>query len=193
VTCLVSFILLSRFSYTSVILFGFFWHDFVPDLWSIQLPRFWSAYVSSQSQSHIAADGRLVSKSWCRAPSGAHGQIFITILTVTVLFFVGLPLWREDGSVFCICCWSLPAQSFSGPNPLVLATIFYCLRSETSLFVASYDSQGHGGNIRSRLHTGFFSSLYLSPLKQSVCAWNRGHLPTRLHFQLLRFPNNLVA
>jgi hypothetical protein len=36
---------------------------------------------------------------------------------------------------------------------LVLATIFYCLRFETSLFVAFYDSQGRGGNIRPRLHT----------------------------------------
>jgi hypothetical protein len=67
---------------------------------------------------------------------------------------VGRPLWREDGSVFCICCWSSPAQTFSGPSPLDLATIFYCLSSETSLFVASYDSQGHGGGIRPRLHTG---------------------------------------
>jgi hypothetical protein len=73
--------------------------------------------------------------------------------TVTVLFFVGRPLWRNDGSVFCICCWSLPAQAFSGPSPFVLATIFYCLRFETSLFVASYDSQGDGGSIRPRLHT----------------------------------------
>jgi hypothetical protein len=70
------------------------------------------------------------------------------------LVFVGRPLWREDGSVFCICCWSSPAQSFSGPNPLDLATIFYCLSFETSLFVASYDSQDHGGGIRPRLHTG---------------------------------------
>jgi hypothetical protein len=37
---------------------------------------------------------------------------------------------------------------------LVLATIFYCLRFETSLFVAFYDSQGHGGGIRSRRHPG---------------------------------------
>jgi hypothetical protein len=27
------------------------------------------------------------------------------------LVFVGRPLWREDGSVFCICCWPLPAHS----------------------------------------------------------------------------------
>jgi hypothetical protein len=65
--------------------------------------------------------------------------------------FVGRPLWREDGSVFCICCWPLQAQSFSGPSPLGLATIFYFLRFETSLFVSSYDSQGHGGGIRPRL------------------------------------------
>jgi hypothetical protein len=57
------------------------------------------------------------------------------------LVFVGRPLWGEDGSVFCTCCWSLPAQSFSGPSPLGLATIFYCLRFDTFLFVASYDSQ----------------------------------------------------
>jgi hypothetical protein len=32
------------------------------------------------------------------------------------LVFVGRPLWREDGSVICTCCWPLPAQSFSGPS-----------------------------------------------------------------------------
>jgi hypothetical protein len=73
------------------------------------------------------------------------------------------PLWREDGSVFCTCCWPLPAQSFSGPSPLVLATIFYCLRFEISLFIASYDSQGHGGGIRPRLHTVYKVSIALRP------------------------------
>jgi hypothetical protein len=63
---------------------------------------------------------------------------------------LGRPLWREDGSAVCNCYWSSPAQSFSGPSPVGL----YCLRFETSLFVASYDSQGHGGGIRPRLHTG---------------------------------------
>jgi hypothetical protein len=37
---------------------------------------------------------------------------------------------------------------------LVLVTIFYCLRYETSLFVTSYDSQGYGGGIRPSLHAG---------------------------------------
>jgi hypothetical protein len=35
-----------------------------------------------------------------------------------------------------------PVHSFLGPSPMGLPTIFYCLRFETSLFVASYDSRG---------------------------------------------------
>jgi hypothetical protein len=70
------------------------------------------------------------------------------------LVFVGRLLWWEDGSVFWICCWPSPAWSFSGPSPLGLVTIFYCLRFETSLFVASYDSHGHGGGIRPHHHRG---------------------------------------
>jgi hypothetical protein len=38
---------------------------------------------------------------------------------------------------------------------------FYCLGFETSLFVASYDSQGHGGGIPHRLHTGVLIILVL--------------------------------
>jgi hypothetical protein len=85
-----------------------------------------------------------------------------------VLDSVGRPLWREDGSVFCMCRWPLPTQSFSGPSLLGLATVFYCLRFETSLFVASYDSQGHGGSIRPRLHTGL---LRLQVKSKSHCDW----------------------
>jgi hypothetical protein len=110
----------------------------------------------SQNQSHIVTDGQSVSqsvsKSWLRASYGADDQIFITVWQLWSCF-VERPLWRENESVFCICCWSLPAQSFSDPSPLGLATIFYCLRFEISLFVASYDSQGHGGGIGPRLHT----------------------------------------
>jgi hypothetical protein len=92
-------------------------------------------------------------------PSGAYDQIFCPFgirntSDSCVLDSEGRPLWRKDGSVFCTCRWPLPAQSFSGLSPLGLATVFYCLRFETSLFVASYDSQGHGGGIRPRLHTG---------------------------------------
>jgi hypothetical protein len=67
------------------------------------------------------------------------------ILQILHICFVGRPLWREDVSVFCICCWPLPAQSFSGPSPLGLKTIVYCLRFETSLLLS------HGGGMEEPL------------------------------------------
>jgi hypothetical protein len=44
---------------------------------------------------------------------------------------VGHSLWRENGSVVYNCCWFSPAQSFLGPSPAGLVTIFYWLRFET--------------------------------------------------------------
>jgi hypothetical protein len=46
------------------------------------------------------------------------------------------------------------AVIFGSDYSVGLVTIFYCLRFETSLFVASYDSHGNGGGIRRRIHTG---------------------------------------
>jgi hypothetical protein len=80
-------------------------------------------------------------------PSGAYDQIFITDKQLRVCWCGALSLTRER---VCLLYMQGPAQSFSGPSPLVLLTIFYCLRFETSLFVASYDSQCYGGNIRPR-------------------------------------------
>jgi hypothetical protein len=48
-------------------------------------------------------------------------------------------------------------------------TIFYYLRFETSLFVASYDSQGHGWGIRPRLHTGY--GVTVKSKSKSHCDW----------------------
>jgi hypothetical protein len=69
-------------------------------------------------------------------------------------------LWRADESVVYNCCWPSPAQSFSGQSPLGHATIFDCFRFETSLFVASYDSQGYSGGIRPRHHMELFPIEY---------------------------------
>jgi hypothetical protein len=77
---------------------------------------------------------------------------------------LGRPLWREDGSVVYNCCCPSPGQSFSGPSPVGLVAIYYCLRFETSLSVASYDSQGHGGGIRPRLHKDGWCHRYITPL-----------------------------
>jgi hypothetical protein len=98
---------------------------------------------------------------------------------------VGGPLWRGDRSDFCICCWPLPAQSFSCPSPFGLATIIYCLRFEIYLFVATYDSQGHGGGIRPHLHMGISrshpsraeqSSSLLPATSQHGHSWHRAPL-----------------
>jgi hypothetical protein len=119
-----------------------------------------------ESESYVTTDGQPASLSWNKAPIwGLRPELYYLCVSYG-LVLMGRPLWREVWSVFCMCCWPLPAQSFSGPSPLGLATIFYCLRFETSLFVASFDSQGHGGCIRSRLHTGIFFSivLFITPL-----------------------------
>jgi hypothetical protein len=92
-------------------------------------------------------------------PSGAYDQICITFRQL-LLIDVGRPLWREDGSVIYNCCWSSPTQSSSGPSPVRLVTLFYCLRFENSHFIASYDSQGYGGGIRPRLHRGVLSRIH---------------------------------
>jgi hypothetical protein len=70
------------------------------------------------------------------------------------LVLCGAPSLKRGRVYLLYMLLALPAQSFLGPSPFGLATVYYCLKFETSLFVASYDSQGHGGGIRPRLHTG---------------------------------------
>jgi hypothetical protein len=120
------------------------------------------------------------SRSVClriKHPSGAYDQIFITGRQLRVCRCGALSVTRGR-SVVSNCCWPSPEQPFSGPIPVGLVTIFYCLKFDThptggpgsriyisqepvaqlypqalgSLFVASYDSQGLGGRIRTRLH-----------------------------------------
>jgi hypothetical protein len=86
-------------------------------------------------------------------PSGAYDQISITVRQVAGLLMCDNLSDERTGLSFTISAG--PRQrSFSGPSPVGLVTIFCCLRFETSLFVAAYDSQGFGGGIRPRLHTG---------------------------------------
>jgi hypothetical protein len=124
--------------------------------WRYVPPKFRLTFSGLKSKSKSHCDWRSVSLSvLVSSPIWGSWPDIYYLCDSYGLLFVGRPLWREDGCIVCICCWSLPLQSFWGPSPLGLATIFYCLKFETSLFVASYDSQGHGGGIRPRLHTGF--------------------------------------
>jgi hypothetical protein len=84
----------------------------------------------SPSPSHIATDGLSVSKSWCRAPSGAHDH-YCWILR------------------FCFL-WGALSDERTG-----LSFIYSAGPYQRSL---SYDSQGHGRGIRPHLHTGSSTS-----------------------------------
>jgi hypothetical protein len=124
----------------------------------LQNPAASLSKLKSKSKSHC--DWRSVSQSVSQY-DGARDQIFITVWQFRSCCCGAPSLTRGRGCLFYMLL-ALPAQSFSGPSPFWLATIFYCLRFETPVFVASYDSQGHGGGIRSRLHTGTASLPHYS-------------------------------
>jgi hypothetical protein len=108
-----------------------------------------------------------------RRPSGTREQFFflleISFRQLRVCYFVAPSLTRGR---------TLPEQSLLGRSPVELTAIFYCLiwdslvfisprnrvaqlypRALGSLFAAFYDSQGCGGGILTRLHTGWFYIL----------------------------------
>jgi hypothetical protein len=111
--------------------------------------------LSSSSSSYIATDGQIL---------------------IFFLLHVRRPLWREDGSVICsaITHWlesrktryhillsHLRLLQSGGPGP----RIFIPQEQDgpaipsSSLFVASYDSQGYGESILTHFHTGFGKSF----------------------------------
>jgi hypothetical protein len=95
-------------------------------------------------------------------PSEACDQIFFSVRNTEYVWqlrfwFRGAPSLTRGRDCLLYVPLALASAVFLGPSPLGLATIFYRLRFETSLFVASNDSQGHGGRIRPRLHTGTVS------------------------------------
>jgi hypothetical protein len=109
----------------------------------------------TESESYVTTDGHLASLSWNKAPSGAYDQIFITCVTITVLFLWGTLSDERSGLSFVYAAG--PCQrSLSG-----VRVPWDCLTFETSLFVASYDSQGHGGGIRPHLHTSYENYCFL--------------------------------
>jgi hypothetical protein len=54
----------------------------------------------SPSPSHIATDGQSVSKSWCRAPTGSHDQILITVERYGFVFCGAPSLMKGRVSLF---------------------------------------------------------------------------------------------
>jgi hypothetical protein len=105
-------------------------------------------FRSTESESSITTDGQSASLSWNKAPIWGLRPDFYYCQAVAVFFFIWGALSDErTGLPFTIAASPRQHKSFSGPSPVGLVTIFYCLRFETSLFVASYDSQGYGGGM----------------------------------------------
>jgi hypothetical protein len=65
------------------------------------------------------------------SPLRPTSSIFFFKLSLAVVVLMLHPLWWEEGFVVYHCCWSSPAQSFSGQSPAGLMTIFYNLKLET--------------------------------------------------------------
>jgi hypothetical protein len=133
----------------------------------------------SQRQKYVITDGQSASLSWSLLGPKAR---FLLLSNICRFVHVERPLWHKDGSVIYNCCWPSQAQPFSVPSLMGFVSIFYCLRfgappalrvrsilfisprnrvahlypqASGSLVVASCYSQGYGGGIRTRLHTGY--------------------------------------
>jgi hypothetical protein len=118
----------------------------VPQRWPLQdngsvIRSFSSAFctlwptANHDSESELVTTGDLppVSSSWRQAPWDWMTSNFVFQLNTSSYTPYVTSSLTEDRSVVYSCCWSLPAQSFSGPSPLGLMTTSYCLRLKTPL------------------------------------------------------------
>jgi hypothetical protein len=105
----------------------------------------------SRVESYVTTDGHSASLSWNKAPIWDLRPNFYYCQTTAGLLMWGALSDQRMGLSFTIA---------AGPRQFSHSQVrvpIYCLRFETSLFVASYESQGEGGGIPSRLNTGWMN------------------------------------
>jgi hypothetical protein len=172
--------------------------------------------IKSRSHSYVTTDGRSASLSWCQAPIWGLRQDFYYCRT-----FAGLLIWdalsdERTGLPFTIAAG--PRQGSRTRNHILLSQIrdshnlegqvpvFISHRNRVpqlysqalgSLIVASYDSQGYGGVIRTHFHAGFSWNKFSFPYSlissrhgprtentPSIVAWRRSHRKHVSHVRL---------
>jgi hypothetical protein len=90
------------------------------------------SYSKSESKSELCYDRRSVGQSVLVLSTHLMLTTRFLLLSDSCGFVdVGCSHWQENGSAVYNCCWPSPAQSFLGPSPAGLVTIFYSLRFET--------------------------------------------------------------
>jgi hypothetical protein len=115
-------------------------------------------------ESYVTANGQSASVSWNKATVwGLRADYYYCQAVAGLLMWGAFSDERTDLS-FKIAAGPRLRNHSRVRVPWDLATIFYYLRCEICLFVASYDSQGYGGNIWPRHHTGLTSDLRLDYL-----------------------------
>jgi hypothetical protein len=92
-----------------------------------------------------------ISRSVClgiKQPCAAQDQVFITVRQLRICWGGASSPTRGESVVYN-CCSPSPAQSFKGPSPAGLMTIFYCLRikipstwSEIPIFITPQERGG---------------------------------------------------
>jgi hypothetical protein len=126
-----------------------------------------------------------------RHHSICYTSLFTTPLVVTTVSGYNV-LWPSDvvsrSGLFSVIYSVISFGVFISVSLLYLSSFSVCcVLCYISLLCLS-------SHLSLSVHLSFSGCLfYLSPLKYSVCVWNRRHIFSQLHFLLLLFRKSLVA
>jgi hypothetical protein len=115
----------------------------------------------SEAQDQIFITVRQLRVCWCGATSLTRGRI----CRLELLLLLGSESRDTHGHILLSQIRGLPQPGEPGPVFKSLRNRVFQLHPQAleSLFVASYDSKGYGGGIRTLLHSGTINNLTTRP------------------------------
>jgi hypothetical protein len=135
----------------------------------------------SESESYVTTNGQSASLSWYKAPIRGLRPDFFSVRNTEYVWqlhfwFRGSPSLTRGRVCLLYVPLALSSAVFLGPSPLGLVTVFYCLRFETFIFVASYLSCIFLYNLESdpqkTCHCLHCWRLYLATAVYLAVAWH---------------------